>query len=210
MYTRALLCGFAVVLAVETSARADGLNLHLSAFPDVTSVQTDVRYVSSTHVLQATGYATAFENDGLGSTAPLMISGGTMTLTASVSGAGAATTGNLVIMGAIPSLSLSNQILLSGTLQSFSAVNNGGTGTLEFTWTGLSGALAPNFLAKGALAGTILTNIQNFTSFAADFDNLSAHTQGTGAAIGDTASVPAPAAGALLGLGGLMLGRRRR
>lgn len=199
------------VLAIAGAASAAPLNLNLEASPDVTSAQIDVIYTSNTLSLVASGFSIAYEDDGLVATPAHPISGGLLTINATIDALGNATGGTLNITGSIPSLAIPAGTLLSGNLVDF-GFDASALSTFEFVWDNLSGSLSPAYLAKAPQAGTILSNILNFPgNFAGNFNNLIQDIPGTGSAISDTAAfVPSPAGGALLVAGMAFASRRRR
>jgi len=203
------LAALSAVCAACASAQATPLNLNLLAYPEISATQIDVSYNAGTFALIASGFSIAYEDDGLSSTPARQIFGGTFNITANVSHAGVASGGTLTITGAIPSLSIGNTTLLSGTLQGFGFTTSG-AGRIEFLFGSLGGALASAYTARAPQAGVILNNIANFPyNFNTSWNNLVNGQAGTGSAVSDTGVLPGPGAAGLLALAGLAVRRRR-
>jgi len=210
MAVRALFA-LTVIGAAGGTAGASELNFTLLPFPEISSTQVDVTYNASSLLLSANGFSISYEDDGLSSTPAHSIFGGLFTIAAHVNNAGVATGGTLTISGSIPDLSISNQVLLSGSLADF-GFSTTGVGRLEFLFGSLGGVLGPAFLARGPEAGIVLNNINGFPhSFGSSWSNLTNGQAGTGTAVSDTGVViPGPGAMACLLAGGLLVARRRR
>lgn len=208
--TSRILLSLAAVAASCGAAAANPLNLVLQSHPDIVSLGIDVVYTSGTLSLMATGFSISYENDGLPSTPAHQIFGGMFNINLAVTNAGVATAGTLSISGAIPSLAIPNQTLLTGTIADF-GFTTVGVGRLEFLFGSLGGLLAPAYLAQAPLAGVILNSVVNFPgNFNSSWNNLIAGQVGTGSAVSDTAPIPAPGAAVLLAVGAALMPRRRR
>lgn len=190
------------LLASASFAAAAPLNLTLQR-PDITSGLLSVSYNATSDVLTVTGSALTIDLDGI---APPdhPITGGTFALTANINSAGVLTSGSLTISGSISALGAVTP-LLTANITAFGFSNSPVTQIFEFTGPVTGGSLASGPNGFGSTVGTILSLGGGFNgSFASNFSN-----SGFGAA--DTARIPAPAAGTLaLMTGVLALGRRRR
>lgn len=210
MFTRSTALVGAVGLCCGI-ASANPLNLTHNPFPDIISGGIDVRYNAGSSALTLTGFALAYENDGLVSTPAHNIFGGQFNINALVNNSGSPLGGTLNIFGSIPALSIPNQLLLTGTLTDFGFTTSG-AGRLEFVFDFLGGFLAPAYLSQGPRVGVIVNSVTGFPyNFAANWDNLINSTAGTGSAVSNSGVVPAPGAGLLVALvGGAAAIRRRR
>ena len=179
-------------------AQATPLNLTLTSAPDIFSGFIDVTYNASSDQFLAQGFSLKY-NDGA---ATNDINNGNFNITATIDGAGNASTGSLLITGTVQNTIYSG-VLLTGSVSAFGFRNTGGD-PFEFKFNITGGSLAPVF---GAQVGLILEAHSTFNgSFASNFNNLLGDTPGTGSGTSDVAPViPEPSTKFLVVLAGCFL-----
>ncbi len=196
MSSRALI-GCVAAGSFIVSAHGNLLNLDLEPSPDLTTGFISISYDADAANLQfmADGFTLSYF-DGVSVTDA---TGGLFMIDMTVDDMGNATGGMLSITGTLPGIA--DGTLLTGDLTDFGFAPAGGD-PLEFLWSVSGGLLADDYGGIGAIAGTILSQ----TSFPGDWTE---DWSGSGA-VSDTAPIPAPTGAAILGLGLVATGARRR
>lgn len=185
------LLGLTIALLLPQVAGADLIFAGLIPPPDILANNIQVNYVASTDSLTASGTAAQL-NNGM---SLLPIAGGSFQLTAMIDGSGNLSSGSLMISGNV--LSGPSGLLLSATVVDVGFLNMGGD-PLQFLVNVTGGALAGLYPSQ---AGVELGG-SGFSSWGGNFSN-----NGTG--VGDTAPIPEPGTGVLLGLGLVALAAAR-
>ncbi|NNM27773.1 MAG: fibro-slime domain-containing protein [Phycisphaerales bacterium] len=177
---------FQIYGTIPDPTSAEPLNLLLARFPNIAAGFIDVEYDAAAETLTASGTAFQVDHDGDAATPAVPISGGSFDITATVDNTGRASSGNLTISGSIPGMGIPGPTLLTGEIGLYGSTGVG-SGLNEFVFKTSGGDLADRF---GPAAGVILSATACPGSYAADWDNLSGGTPGTGSAVASIAPGP--------------------
>jgi len=218
---------FCLVLVVALllsggSVRAELLNLTLKESPDIFSGYIDVTYDAGNNAFAfaSTGYALTFYN-GVEQIDFDVYTEDSFSISATVNELGVASSGSLTITGQVAGYGATGP-LLTGNLTNFGfgfwdTLNpESDAASFEFLFEVSGGEMAGLYGGQGASIGVIMGGVSvgaDVTEqlFTADFDNLFGNGPGYGTAVSDTGTpMPEPVSLLLLGLGGLILSKRKK